>query len=150
MPTPKLLLALITAACFSSALFAVSDDSIVAEVIAADHARGSALLAADTKALDKILAADLRYTHSTGKLETKAIHIGTLTDGLRYERFVTSNLHGHVVTPDVVGLTGKIDQRKGTPGKWTDNNLLFQAVWRHNTGTWQLVSLQTAAPPAVH
>lgn len=130
-------------------LFASSANDPVAAVLAADKARGAALLAADVKALDRLLADDLRYTHSNGMLETKAIHIGTFTSGLRYERFETSKLHGQVIAPGVVVLTGSINQRKGTAGKWSDfNNLLFHAVWRLDAGTWRLASLQTAAPPA--
>ena len=133
----------------TTSLFAVSaDDDAIAAVLAADQARDAALLAADTKALDRLLADDLRYTHSNGHLETKAIHIATFVNGLRYARFETSNLHGHVITPDVVVLTGIIDQRKGVAEKWTDFHLLFHAVWRKEAGAWRLASLQTAAPPA--
>jgi Domain of unknown function (DUF4440) len=130
-------------------LSASSADDAVAAVLAADRARGAALLAADVKALDRLLADDLRYTHSNGMLETKAIHIGTLNAGLRYARFETSKLHGQVIAPGVVVLTGTINQRKGTAEKWTDfNNLLFHAVWRLDAGGWRLASLQTAVPPA--
>lgn len=150
MPTARLLQFIAFFFITSAAsLFASSADDAVAAVLAADKARGAALLAADVKALDRLLADDLRYTHSNGMLETKAIHIGTFTAGLRYERFETSKLHGQVIAPGVVVLTGVINQRKGTAGKWTDfNNLLFHAVWRLDAGSWRLASLQTAVPPA--
>ena len=142
----------LTACLFASAatqLFAASaDDDVIAGVLAADQARSAALLAADTKSLDRLLADDLRYTHSNGKVETKAIHIDAFAGGLRYARFQTSNLHGHVISPDVVVLTGSIDQRKGVPEKWKDYRLLFHAVWRKDAGAWRLASLQTVAPPA--
>lgn len=120
----------------------------VAAVIAAEKARGAALLAADTNTLARILADDFKYTHSSGMAETKAIHIGSFIKGLRYQTFDTSKIVGHIVTPDVVVLNGIIDQRKGVAEKWTDYHLLFQSVWRSRDGAWQLVSLQTAAPPA--
>lgn len=126
-----------------------AEDAAVSAVLAADKMRGAAMLAGDTNALKTLLADDLRYTHSTGKVETKEIHIQNYVDGLRYARFETSNVVGHVITPDVVVLNGIIDQRKGVAGKWTDYHLLFQAVWRKANGAWQLTSLQTAAPPAV-
>jgi len=124
------------------------EEKAVAEVMAADKARGAALRAADTNALKVILADDLRYTHSNGYVETKAIHIKSLVDGLRYARFDTTNVVGKVVTADVVVLNGIIDQRKGVAEKWTDYHLLFQSVWRKGNAGWQMVSLQTAAPPA--
>ena len=123
---------------------ASTDDTAITAVLAADQARGAALLAADTNALRALLAEDLRYTHNNGKIETKAIHIGSFVDGLRYASFKTSNLVGHVITPDVVVLTGIMDQRKGVSEHWTDYHLLFQAVWRKTAGVWQLASMQTA------
>ena len=126
---------------------AAVEDPAVAAVIATERARGTAMLAADLKALAGILADDFRYTHSNGKVETKASHIGTYEAGLRYARFNVTQLTGHVVTPDVVVLNGLFDQSKGTDGKMADARLLFQAVWRKKGGAWQIVSLQTAKAP---
>ena len=130
---------------FGSTTFA-ADDATTA-VKAADLARGAALRSADTNALSHILADDFKYTHSNGYLETKAIHIKSFIDGLRYTRFETTNVVAHVITPDIVVLNGIIDQSKGVGGKMTDYHLLFQAVWRKHANEWQLASLQTAAPP---
>jgi hypothetical protein len=136
----------IALALLGRATFAADDAASAAK--AADLARGAALRAADTNALSKILADDFKYTHSNGYLETKAIHIKSFMDGLRYARFDTTNVVAHVITPDVVVLNGIIDQSKGTGGKMTDYHLLFHAVWRKSGNAWQLASLQTAAPPA--
>lgn len=133
-------------ALFGVATFGADDPA--SAVKAADLARGAALRAADTNALSKILADDFKYTHSNGYLETKAIHIKSFVDGLRYSRFETTNVVAHVITPDVVVLNGIIDQSKGVAGKNTDYHLLFHSVWRHQVNAWQLTSLQTAAPPA--
>jgi len=134
--------------CASPIFAATTDDEAIAAVIVAEQARGIALLAADTNALGRLLADDLRYTHSDGKLETKASHIGSIAGGLRYARFTTSNLAGQVITPDVVVLTGIIDQRKGLGEKGKDSHLMFHAVWRKKSGAWQLASMQTAIVPA--
>src|SRR5205085_4522974 len=95
----------------------------------------------------RILADDFKYTHSNGFLESKASHIKSYVDGLRYTRFQTTNVVGHLITSDVVVLNGIIDQTKGVGGKMTDNHLLFQSVWRKKGNDWQIASLQTAAPP---
>jgi hypothetical protein len=131
---------------FSCALAA--DSNLIDSVKAADLARGAAMRAADTNALAKLLADDFKYTHSSGYLETKATHIKSYVDGLRYTRFQTTNVVGHVITADVVVLNGIIDQTKGVSGKMTDYHLLFQSVWRKEGGAWRIASLQTAAPPA--
>lgn len=117
-------------------------------VIAAEKARDAALLGGDTEKLADLLADDLHYVHSTGKLETKRIVLdGIASKQVRYERMVTSDLHAADITPTVVVLNGKIDQRKLSGGKWGEVKLLFQAVWRNEAATWRLVSLQTALPP---
>lgn len=139
-------LALLCSSLAGAALAGPGDDAIAA-VLAADQARGAALLAADTAALDRLLADDLRYTHSSGKVETKAVHLKSFADGLRYDRFETTGLHGHAVTPEVVVLTGTINQNKGVGGKMTALRLFFHAVWRKGPQGWQLASLQTALPP---
>jgi len=119
-----------------------------AEVIAAEIARGTALRRGDATALASLLADDLRYTHSTGRVETKAEAVKSLaTRDVVYERFVTSDHHAAVVTANVVALNGRIDQRKLSGGKASDARLLFLAIWRREGGAWCLVSLQTAATP---
>ena len=150
MTTPSFLhlAALLLLGVASSFAATSTDDAAISSVLAADRARGAALLSADASAMAKILAADFRYTHSNNKQETKATHIDSFVQGMRYTRFETSSLRGHVITPDVVVVNGIIDQTKGKEGKETNNHLLFQAVWRKNaSGDWQLTSLQTAAPP---
>jgi ketosteroid isomerase-like protein len=138
-------LIILAVALFCRSIVAADDPAAAAK--AADLARGAALRAADTNALARILADDFKYTHSNGYQETKAIHIKSFLDGLRYTRFDTTNVVAHVITPDVVVLNGIIDQKKGVGGKMTDYHLLFHSVWRKKGDQWQIASLQTAAPP---
>ncbi|MBL9214831.1 MAG: nuclear transport factor 2 family protein [Opitutaceae bacterium] len=127
-----------------------ASDSVTRAVIAGEKARNAALLAGDVNAVAAVLADDLRYIHSTGKLESKADILKAVTaKTLAYQRMETLNLNVAEVTPGVAVLTGTIDQRKLTPtGSWTDAKLLFQAVWRLDGGAWRLVAMQTALPPA--
>ena len=117
-------------------------------VVAAEKARDVALLSGDAASLANILSDDLRYIHSNGYLETKRVIVDDLASKkLVYERLDTSDLVADEITPDVVVLSGKIDQRKLANGRWTELRLLFQAVWRIEAGTWRLVNLQTVLPP---
>lgn len=120
-----------------------------AEVIAAEQARRTALLAGDATALAALLAEDLRYIHSSGKVETRAdVLDGIARKAVVYERFDLAQLAAHLVTPDVAVLTGAIDQRKFSGGKWGEVRMLFHAVWRRDNGAWRQVSLQTLQVPA--
>ena len=117
-------------------------------VLAAEAARGEALRKGDAPTLASLLSDDLRYTHSNGKLERKSDAVGDLAQKkIAFERFETSDLNATEIAPGVVVLSGRVDQRKLSNGKWSDAKLLFHAVWRSEGGQWRLVSLQTALPP---
>lgn len=139
-----LFLALISA----TLAFAAPKESADA-VIAAEHSRRAALLAGDAAAAAALLADDLQYIHSNGRREDKqAVVDGLASRQVVYERFNLANLEARPITSDVVVLTGTIDQRKRSSGRWGEVKLLFHAVWRHEAGTWRLASLQTVQPPA--
>jgi len=117
-------------------------------VIAAEKARNVALVAADMVAVANLLSDDLRYIHSNGKLETKQNVLDSFAaKKTAYEWMNTTDLVADEVAPDVVVLSGKIDQRKLGGAGWQNLVLLFQGVWRNEAGTWRLVNLQTALPP---
>jgi hypothetical protein len=119
-----------------------------AAVIAAEKERNSALVAADLPAIANLLSDDLRYIHSNGKLETKQNVLDSYAaKKTAYEWMRTSDLVADELTPDIVVLSGKIDQRKLGGAGWQNLVLLFQGVWRNESGTWRLVNLQTALPP---
>lgn len=127
---------------------ASASDSAIAAVIAAEKARGAALVAHDLDALRNLIADDFNYTHSNNHQETKATHIDSLAQGLRYTKFETSALRARLITPDVVTLNGFFDQIKGRDGDMKEGRYLFLAVWRRNGNRWQLTTLQSAQPPA--
>ena len=118
------------------------------EVIAAEGARVTALRRGAAAALAELLSDDLRYTHSNGRIETKAEIVKSLAaKNLIYERLVTSDHQATVLTADVVVLNGRIDQCKVSDGKRSEARLLFLAVWRREGGVWRMVSMQTAMLP---
>lgn len=130
--------------------FAVAKtDPKIAAVLAANQARNTALVSHDLKALHQILAADFNYTHSNNFQETKESHIGSLEDGLRYTKYVTTELRANIIMPDVVTLNGFFEQTKGKDGKMRSGKYLFLAVWRQTGNVWQLTSFQSALPPPV-
>lgn len=119
------------------------------DVIAAEKARNVALVAGDMDAIANLLSDDLRYIHSNGKFENKKIVLDSFASKkTAYEWMRSYDLVADEVTDDVVVLTGKIDQRKLGSAGWANLVLLFQGVWRKESGTWRLANLQTALPPA--
>jgi hypothetical protein len=117
-------------------------------VIAAEKARNVALVAADLPAIANLLSDNLRYVHSNGRLETKQLVLQGIEKGTgAYEWMRSFDLVADEITPEVVVLSGRIDQRKHGSAGWAELTLLFQGVWRNESGTWRLVNLQTALPP---
>ena len=125
---------------------ATTADDAVSLVMVQDVRRGEALLRGDAKALADVYSDELLYTHSNGRLETKAEFVGALADrSLTYQRFVTEGVNGSRITPDVVVLRGRIDQRKIVNGQPGTAKLFFTSVWRRESTTWRMVGMQTAA-----
>src|SRR5688500_15277328 len=73
-----------------------------AQVIRAETGRDAALLKRDAAALAELLAEHLRYTHSNGRVESKADVMAGLHNGLlAYQRLIASDLVAHLIAPDV-------------------------------------------------
>jgi ketosteroid isomerase-like protein len=146
-PTP--LLCLVAAFIFSLVPLAraASQEDTIAAVLAAHQARSTALVAHDIPALERLLAPDFNYTHSNNMQETKASHIDSLVQGLRYAKYETSELRVNVITPDVVTINGIFTHIKGKDGAMKEGRYLFLAVWRKHGDAWQLTSFQSALPP---
>lgn len=136
--------------CFAAMVGAIAAkaDDAVAAVVARDVQRGEALLRGDAPALADIYSDALLYTHSNGRVETKAEFVGALADkSLTYHQFLTEFVNGSQITPDVVVLRGRIDQRKTVQGKPGTAKLFFTSVWRRESGTWRMIAMQTAMIP---
>jgi ketosteroid isomerase-like protein len=144
-PLPRIALLFATLLALAPAQAAAPAD----DVLAAEAARRTALLSGDVGALDQLLADDLRYIHSNGKVETKRDVLAGFASGtVAFERFDLAALHAHVLNAETVAVDGRVEQRKRTGPRTAEQQLLFHAVWRRDGGRWRLVSLQTAAPPA--
>ena len=113
-------------------------------VLAAEQAYVDAMIKHDKAALEKLLADDLVYIHSSSKNETKAEVIQAVTSGsATYEsidfRDTTVRQYG-----DVVITNHKATIKTKQTGV---ANLLVTHVWAKNKGGWQFVSRQASRLP---
>ena len=113
-------------------------------VLAAEQAYVVAMIKHDKAALEKLLADDLVYIHSSSKNETKAEVIQAVTSGsATYEsidfRDTTVRQYG-----DVVITNHKATIKTKQTGV---ANLLVTHVWAKNKGGWQFVSRQASRLP---
>ncbi len=127
---------------------AVSADA-AASVLAAEQRRELALVAGDVQALEALLADDLVYTHSNGRVDSKATYLEPLRSGrTRYTAFepadVSVRLYG--TTAVVVG-TARTEAQVATGTSRT--HLRFTAIWHRTGEAWVMVGWHaTRLPPA--
>lgn len=146
----KSLLSLFAAlALFTLRLAAAADDATISAVRAADDARIAGSIAADPARLDAAYSDDLRYAHSSGKIDTKASYLHALTSGAtKYFSIRYDDRNFKLVAPGVVLMTGHADYHHLSNGQPASLYLGFLAVWRNENGHWRLVAWQSCKVPA--
>lgn len=113
-------------------------------VLKAEEEWKAAVLKADRGALENLLAADLSYTHSSGKTQTKEQFIADATGGATvYKSIEFENTkvrqYGNVavITHSAVIIT----VQTGT------SHLYLTEVWAQEEGRWQMASRQATKLP---
>jgi ketosteroid isomerase-like protein len=116
-------------------------------VKAAEDSWAKAIVAKDYAALEKILSADLTYTHSDGRRDTKASYIDSIKTGKQvYEVATPQDLEVKLFGNTAV-LTGKLKIVSLTNGKRSDPTLSILHVYVKHGAQWQLVAHQSARLP---
>ncbi len=135
----------ITAILFLTAAAALADSA--ADVLAADKSWATAIQKMDYPALEKMLAEELVYTHSSGLIDTKKQYIDNLKTGAqKYNQVDHVDPKVQVHGSTAVLTTGlKMD----TTTKGVNQKAMFRLihVWVKKGGTWQMVAHQTTRLP---
>jgi ketosteroid isomerase-like protein len=108
----------------------------------------------DFAALERLLADDLVYTHSSGNVDTKAAYIDSLRSGKsKYLRITPEDLKVRTLG-DLVLIHGRgqfvletmVNGQKGE----NPLHLSFLDVWQKKNGKWQMIAWQSTRilPPA--
>lgn len=118
------------------------------EVLAAEDARFAAMVAADPVALQRWLASDLSYVHSTGRVENREQLIASLVGGkLRYFAIEPAERQVSFQGPDTALVQGlaRIHARAGE--QTIDFPARYIAVYAFEDGTWRLRAWQSLRLP---
>ena len=108
-------------------------------VTAAVEALRKAMVAGDKSALDKLVAEELSYGHSSGRLETKAEFIADVTSGKA--GFSSIELSDQTVTlVDNIALARHVFV--GASRRHGATKLSNLTVWLQRQGQWTLVARQ--------
>jgi ketosteroid isomerase-like protein len=127
---------------------AASADTTEQAVRAAEAARIQAFVSNDVPTLERLLADDLTYTHSSGLMDGKAQLIDALRSGrTRYLSMTPDDVKVRIYG-DVAVLTGRMAVRVNNNGQALDLQLRFTSAYVRHAGAWQFVAWQsTRVPP---
>ena len=116
------------------------------EVLQVESERVQAVVRADTAALDRILADELTYTHSTGRVDSKPQFIGAIQSGeLTYLAMKHDDVRVRVYG-DVAVLAGRSAAKVKSPrtqGQTMDLDIRFLNVYARRNARWQQVAWQS-------
>ena len=135
---------LLLAAVFSVALVGVADASnLEQEVIAYQGARFRAMIEEDVDELGKLLADDLHYSHTKGRVESKAQFLSTIeTKQIDYiaakRRDIEVRLFGNTAV-----ITGLSDMTLIWRGEQREFTIRFLEVAHKVDSGWRLVAWQS-------
>jgi ketosteroid isomerase-like protein len=129
---------------------AAGETSVAAEaaVRKVEAQRVEAILKGDTVTLERILAPDLTYMHSSGILDTKESYLASLSSGrLTYKGFDESDVRVRVYG-DAAVVTGRAMARAQRGDDLLVTNVALTAVYaKGRDGAWRLVAWQTTRLP---
>jgi hypothetical protein len=120
------------------ALAASADEDAVAKNVEAFRA---AQVAADAKALDALCAAELSYSHSSGRVEDKATFIANATDGKsKFLSLEYQDTNIRVVGPAATVRFHWVGEQALADGKKSATNLHVLMNWQKQGADWKLLS----------
>ncbi len=142
---------LTTLICLVS-LVSFAEEAQLAAVQAADDARVAAMKSPDRDKLSAIFSDELRYSHSTGVVDTKSSFVDVLLKGTtKYLAIDYVERNFTFPAPGIALMTGSAKLKIVNETGSIEPTLAFLAVWRLESGQWRFLAWQScklAAPPA--
>jgi hypothetical protein len=116
-------------------------------VIDLDKKRMTAMAQKDIATLNTLLSADLIYTHSSARLDTKQSLIGNMESGSTvYTAVEPSDVKAQDLG-DAVVLTGSCRISVTAQGRPNSFSVRFTDVYANKGGQWQMVAWQSTRLP---
>jgi hypothetical protein len=115
---------------------------------AADDARIAAMVSADPAKLAAAFSDELLYVHSSGKPDTKASFMESLTSGRsKYNAVKYEQREFREVAPGLVLMNGRCRVTLGKAAPFTELHLSFLAAYRLEKGAWKFLAWQSCKMP---
>ena len=141
------LLATVLAILVTGGGFAQAPQAAEKDVRAVDAQRFAAMVARDRQALERLLADDLTYTHSTGQVESKAQFLESIASGTLVYRSIAPEEVAVRVYGETAVVTGRAVIRVDTRGQALVLPVRFTSVYVRKAGLWRLAAWQSTRLP---
>jgi ketosteroid isomerase-like protein len=119
------------------------------EIRAVEQQRYKAMVDADYATLDKLLADDLLYAHSSGEIDDKKSLVAAMRSGTRRYKKVTTDDTRYRVDGKLAVITGRAVIEVERDGKPQAFSTRFTAVYEKSASGWRLAAWQTTRLPDV-
>jgi len=136
-----LMAALLSGACLAK------DNTRESSLRAAELARFAANVAADGPALEKLLDANLEYSHSNGKLDSRSSFIASLADGSLDYHGMEPDIQSLRIFGDVGVIRGFAKVRVSMRGTTSEFTIGYTDIWLWKDGRWQMTEWRSARMP---
>jgi len=118
------------------------------EVLAADDARLTAIIAADVDTLERLLRPEFVFVHADGRLQNKPGFLEQVRSGhIRY-RSIARNEAAVTLAGDVAILCAAVQFDVTIGGEERTSPARYMSVWTKGAGGWQLLAIDNARPGA--
>ncbi len=117
------------------------------QILQLEQQRMHAMMDADAETLNRVLADDLTYIHTTAALDSKESFIGALSSGaLNYESIASTDAQVRVYG-DTAVVTGNGDVRVTSNGRQNLFSIRYTDVYAQRDGRWQMVAWHATRMP---
>lgn len=148
-----LLTLMLGASMIQAAPVPTSTSDAAKQVLAAEHARTTALEHSDIPALERIMADDVTYIHASGKVDTKKSYLDAIRSGqLHYISWHPKALHVRVLGTGAVidgDYAVKVMDSRMQPTPF-DINIFILTVYERRNGQWQQIAWQSTHDTGAH
>ena len=138
----------VLALALSAVAFGASAQSAAEkEIRAVELQRYKAMVDADYATLDRLLADDLLYAHSSGDIDDKSKLVGAMRSGARTYKKMTTDDTRYRVDGKLAVVTGRVAVEVARDGKPQAFSARFTAVYEKSPSGWRLAAWQTTRLP---
>lgn len=117
------------------------------ELLAHDDARYDAMTRCDVSELEHLLADKLRYTHSTGAVESKAQYLAALACGRVRYLAVKRDLDSLATYDGCAVMQGRLEVQAVVAGREFVVRTVFTSTWVRQDAGWQMAAWAATLAP---